>query len=204
MSSGLWIACHPGARCPMTGRGPRAGQCRRLHQGGGNCARQQAGQRLRDLRRADRRRTGHAGRLWRRAAHEAHLTSTLIQIIGGTFTERGQGRISDRTPARPAGARLLLATITFGKQAVDQRQDIGGEPVRISPGTTVSTRIPTGRNSAWRPSEKPTAANFAVEYGTRCGTLTFPPIEVMLTMWRLAVRVCSGARPKSGTPCPGA
>ncbi len=33
------------------------------------------------------------------------------------------------------------------------------EPVRMSPGQTVVTRMPLWRSSAWRPSEKPLRAN---------------------------------------------
>jgi len=63
------------------------------------------------------------------------------------------------------------------------------EPVRIRPGTTVATATGPGPSSARRPSENPTAANFAVQYGSRCGTLTLPPIEVMFT-----IRPCAWPR----------
>ncbi len=46
-----------------------------------------------------------------------------------------------------------------------------------------------GPSSARRPSENPTAANLAVQYGSRCGTLTLPPIEVMFT-----IRPCAWPR----------
>ena len=52
----------------------------------------------------------------------------------------------------------------------------------MSPGTTVVTRTPVSASSARRPSLKPGAANFAATYGSRWGALTFPPIEVTLTM----------------------
>ena len=55
------------------------------------------------------------------------------------------------------------------------------EPVRINPGTIVTTRTPVPRSSARNPSDSATAANLAQLYGTRCGMLTFPPIDVTLT-----------------------
>ena len=56
------------------------------------------------------------------------------------------------------------------------------EPVRIRPGTTVVTVTGPRPSSARSPSEKPTAANLAVLYGSRCGTAILPPIEVMVTI----------------------
>ena len=62
------------------------------------------------------------------------------------------------------------------------------EPVRISPGTTLVTVTGPRPSSARSPSEKPTAANLAVLYGRRCGTLGLPPIEATVTIrpccWR--------------------
>ncbi len=55
-------------------------------------------------------------------------------------------------------------------------------PVRMRPGQTVVTRMPLWRSSAWRPSEKPTKANFAALYGSRCGTAILPPMLAMLTI----------------------
>ena len=52
------------------------------------------------------------------------------------------------------------------------------EPVRMSPGTIVVAVIPVPERDAARPSEKPTAPNFAVAYGSRCGGETIPPIDV--------------------------
>src|SRR5207302_1343863 len=57
-----------------------------------------------------------------------------------------------------------------------------GLPVRINPGQTVVTRMPDARSSARSPSERPTSANLLELYGKRCGTLTLPPMEAMLTM----------------------
>jgi hypothetical protein len=37
-------------------------------------------------------------------------------------------------------------------------------------------------NSARNPSDNPTNANLLALYGSKCGTLTLPPIEEMLTM----------------------
>ena len=61
--------------------------------------------------------------------------------------------------------------------------------MRISPGTIVVTVMPCCASSTAIPSEKPTAANFAQLYGSRCGTLTLPPIEVMLAI-RPCLRAC--------------
>src|SRR4051794_10414853 len=63
------------------------------------------------------------------------------------------------------------------------------DPVRISPGHTVVTFTPSRSSSARIPSEKPTAANFAAQYGTRWGTDTLPPKEVMFAI-RPSCRDC--------------
>ena len=55
-------------------------------------------------------------------------------------------------------------------------------PVRINPGQTVVTRMPDARSSARSPSESPTRANLLELYGKRCGTLSLPPMDAMLTM----------------------
>src|SRR5438105_4456549 len=49
------------------------------------------------------------------------------------------------------------------------------DPVRIKPGAIVTTFTPVPVNSARMPSENAAAANFAQQYGTRCGTVTLPP-----------------------------
>ena len=48
--------------------------------------------------------------------------------------------------------------------------------------TAVVTVTGPAPSSARSPSEKATAANFAVQYGSRCGTLTFPPTDVTFTI----------------------
>ena len=88
----------------------------------------------------------------------------------------------ERQRRRQAEPGELLA-LAPGKQGVEV------ERVRIRPGTTVVTDMGRAPSSARRPSEKPTAANFAVAYGIRCGTLTLPPTEVMAT-----IRPCSWRR----------
>ncbi len=52
----------------------------------------------------------------------------------------------------------------------------------MSPGTTVVTVTGPRPSSARSPSENPTAANLAVLYGSRCGTLSLPPIEAIVTI----------------------
>ena len=69
----------------------------------------------------------------------------------------------------------------------------GTEPVRISHGTTVTARTPEPASSAVSPSENARAAAFAHEYGSRCGTDTSPPIDVMLQMMPLRRRRIPGS-----------
>jgi hypothetical protein len=51
---------------------------------------------------------------------------------------------------------------------------------------------PTWHSSARRPSESPTKANLLALYGTRCGTLTWPPMEAMFAMRPSPRRLISG------------
>ena len=82
-------------------------------------------------------------------------------------------------------------------------QALNGEPVRISPGATVVTRMLSFTSSPRIDSDSPVKANLLAQYGTRCATPTLPPIDEMLTMRPppcafiagiAAVIVCSGAQ----------
>src|SRR4051794_18326787 len=67
-----------------------------------------------------------------------------------------------------------------------------GLPVLMRPGTTVVTTMPSFITSLRSPREKPTNANLLAEYGSRCGTAIFPPIEVMFTILPLRLRRIPG------------
>ena len=95
------------------------------------------------------------------------------------------------------GNEALTLNQEYSSAALPLKVAFMYEPVRISPGTMVVTATPLPVSSARNPSENPTAANFEALYGSRCGMLTMPPIEVMLTilparrssMWGSTARV---------------
>ena len=61
-------------------------------------------------------------------------------------------------------------------------QALNGDPVRIMPGQTVVTQMPSFASSARIESDSPVSANLLAQYGTRCGTPILPPIDEMFTM----------------------
>ena len=62
--------------------------------------------------------------------------------------------------------------------------------------------MPVPASSARRPSEKPTAATLALEYGSRWGTLTVPPIDAMFTIRLCGVGASAPEPPGRCKPCP--
>src|SRR6185437_2045453 len=108
---------------------------------------------------------------------------------GVRMTSLCRERIADtiRLAARPAsidssGRLAPRANQVNSLSRCPRNSACSCEPVRIRPGTTVVTVTGPDPSSARSPSDSATAANLAMEYGSRCGTLTLPPTEVMFTM----------------------
>lgn len=60
----------------------------------------------------------------------------------------------------------------------------------MRPGTAVSTFTPSSASSGRMDSARPITANFAAQYGARCGTPTLAPIDVIIAIvplrrWRM-------------------
>ena len=81
-----------------------------------------------------------------------------------------------------SGNASLILNHAYSNRCFPLKSALRGLPVRIRPGQTVVTLIPSFINSARKPFDNPTNANLLALYGTRCGTLTLPPIELMLTI----------------------
>ena len=54
---------------------------------------------------------------------------------------------------------------------------ISGDPVRINPGQTVVTRMPSEASSARKPSDRPVSANLLAEYAPSLGEDTTPATD---------------------------
>src|SRR4051812_19616110 len=89
------------------------------------------------------------------------------------------------------GSEALIVNHAYSARCWPLNVALRGLPVRISPGHTVVTQMPSLAISARRPSENPVRANLLAEYGSRCGTAILPPIDEMLTMRPLLrERIC--------------
>jgi hypothetical protein len=61
--------------------------------------------------------------------------------------------------------------------------DEPAQSVRIPPGSTIVTRMPSGPTSFDSASENPSTANFADWYAARPGVAIRPPIDEIWMMW---------------------
>jgi hypothetical protein len=80
------------------------------------------------------------------------------------------------------GNASVMLNHMYSSRCRPLKNALRGLPVRISPGHTVVTVIRSFANSARNPSDNPTRANLLALYGKRCGMLTLPPMEAMLTI----------------------
>ena len=120
----------------------------------------------------------------------ARPATRMPTVASGVSTTRGRPASTPSTILRAArsasmdssGAEAPAANQAYSAPWSPVNLALRCEPVRMSPGATVVTLTPVPTSSARRPCEKPTAPNLAVEYGSRCGTLTKPPTEVTVAI----------------------
>src|SRR5882724_4184745 len=108
----------------------------------------------------------------RRGQH--YLRHSYLQAFTIFFAARSTSILS-------IGRESLTANHAYSNLCCPLNSALRGLPVRINPGQTVVTKIPSFLSSARSPSLNPTNANLLALYGTRCGTLIFPPIEEIFT-----------------------
>ena len=97
----------------------------------------------------------------------------------------------------------MMLNHVYSSRCCPLKNALRGLPVRISPGHTVVTVIRSLANSARNPSDNPTRANLLALYGKRCGMLTLPPMEAILTIRPFALAPLSAAAEGTGQAARG-
>ena len=127
---------------------------------------------------------------------------------GGRRRQSARQRAGHRS--KSTAANRTIANQANSSRCRPLNQALNGEPVRISPGVTVVTRMPVvGELGPEARSRARSARTCSRSTGARCGTPILPPIDEMLTMRPPPARALPapphasrGAGPRNAWPSP--